>query len=229
MKNYGTLNGEYVLGIETAFSTVSVCLFDKRADHPLELQELSLVKGHAEVLPVCLAKTLAVIREQLVDLSEICVSVGPGSFTGTRIGISAAKALGAVLKIPVHGVSTTAAFAAPHIGSGLPIASVIDVGNGKVYQECFDPCGASISKLKIFDFAEAIRNLPSREVILTGTGAEFLVREATIRGANVRLEGRSDSPGADQIVRASTFEKNELPPRPLYFNTRYQVSVEGPI
>lgn len=218
--------GSYALGIETAFSTISVCVFDKHAGLPIVTEELKLAKGHAEALPILLAKVLREIEKDIERLKEICVSIGPGSFTGTRIGIAAAKALAVVLDIPVFGVSTTSAFAAPFAGAGSPVISAVSAGHDRIYIECFDASGRSASKISIVDVVEAVRNMPNHETIVTGTGAEDFLREAMIRGGNVRLEGRMDSPGADWIAQVCTKAGALLPPRPLYLSNNYGSSIE---
>lgn len=221
-------SGVYALGIETAFSTVSVCLFDPTLQQVVSLEELSLVKGHAEALPLLIAEVLTQAEKEKSAIKEICVSVGPGSFTGTRIGISAAKALAAVRNIPIYGISTTTAFAAPYLGAGVPVVSIIDAGNSRVYFEFFDAFGQRTYDLSVSEIAEAVRILPFHEVIVTGVGSETFLREATARGIHVRPEGREDSPGADEIARAIALRKVEpLPPVPLYLRNQYQDSKKG--
>lgn len=221
-------NRGYALGIETAFSTVSVCLYDLHSQAAVVLEELALAKGHAEILPIFLSNVFEKAGKEIALLKEISVSIGPGSFTGTRIGISAAKAVAAALDVPVFGVSTTTAFASLHFGAGSPIISAIDAGNGRLYLECFDASGHRISTLSLVDIAEAVRNLPSEEVIVTGTGAEALLREAIIRGVNVRLEGRTDTPGAEQIARVNATQISDpLAPEPIYFGNQYESSMKA--
>jgi tRNA threonylcarbamoyladenosine biosynthesis protein TsaB len=82
--------------------------------------------GHA-------ARLLALVNELVTDWSEvdrIAVGVGPGGFTGLRIGIATARALAQARDLPLVGVSSLAALAAPHDG---PVVAVIDARRGEVF------------------------------------------------------------------------------------------------
>jgi tRNA threonylcarbamoyladenosine biosynthesis protein TsaB len=221
-------SGVCALGIETSLSVASICLFDQGSQKAIISEELSIMKGHAEVLPFLLGRLLPQTKKENLLINQICVSVGPGSFTGTRIGISAAKALAAVLNVPVYGTSTTTAFAAPYFGAGLPVMSVIDAGNGRVYFEYFNASGQQVLNLTIAEIAEAARVLPPEQIIVTGLATELFLREASARGVQICSEGRRDSPGAEEIVKTIVLKKAQpLPPEPLYLVNQYRGSSEG--
>ena len=212
-----------VLGIETAFKTVSVCLLDHNTLQLLALEELPLARGHAEALTPAMERVVQKSGLTFASVYGLAVSVGPGSFTGTRIGIAAAKALGATLKVPVWGVSALSAFAAPALRlSTSSVASVIDARNGLVYFQYHASDGTILFPASVLPIKTAVRSLRSEEVLVTGAGAEIFAQEAGWAGADVHVSGRSDSPGADEIaLLAATGAADALEPRPLYFGNNY--------
>ena len=105
-------------------------------------------KGHAEALSADLLKQHHGRGWMAASLrfNRVAVTVGPGSFTGIRIGISAARAVGLALKIPVIGVSTLSAYAAPLIANvvGEVVAVAIDARHGNVFFQGFAPGGRTL-------------------------------------------------------------------------------------
>src|SRR5690606_3902535 len=81
------------------------------------------------------------------DLDAIAVSTGPGSFTGVRVGVAAARGLALALKIPAAGVTTLEALAhqAQAMRPGRPAIAAIDAGRGEVYAASFAADGAPLA------------------------------------------------------------------------------------
>jgi tRNA threonylcarbamoyladenosine biosynthesis protein TsaB len=93
-------------------------------------------KGHAEILPLLLDDVLKQNAYPKVDAISVCV--GPGSFTGLRVGLAAAKALGLTWAVPVHGVSSLEAVAhAARAHQHGPMLIVHDAKRGQVYAQSF--------------------------------------------------------------------------------------------
>lgn len=123
------------LGIETATSIASVGIVG--ADHVFAAQSLPQGGSHARTLLPLIDSTLAAAGMGLRDLDLIAVSIGPGSFTGLRIGLSVAKGLAMATGLPVVGVPTLEAYAqsaAPRLGLVCP---VLDARKGEVYAAAF--------------------------------------------------------------------------------------------
>ena len=99
----------YLLSIETATKTCSVALH-READL-LGVQEVHLDKSHSSLLHVMIADLLNYCGVNKKQLSAIAVSKGPGSYTGLRIGVSAAKGLCFALDIPLIAIETLEAMA----------------------------------------------------------------------------------------------------------------------
>lgn len=132
------------LVIDTATKACSVALYE--GDALLAASHEVIGRGHAErLLPLIAA------LPKRGKASRIFVDVGPGSFTGIRVGVAAAKALGLAWKVPVHGfgcLSLVAAMAREQ----LPEPSAIDVimtgGHGEYFFEPFAPDGSSLTAAK---------------------------------------------------------------------------------
>lgn len=128
----------YILNIETATKNCSVALAkDGKTILCKEIAEEGY--SHAERLHVFIEEIIKEAGITLNDLSAIAVSQGPGSYTGLRIGVSAAKGLCYALDIPLIAVDTLQALASQvTISSGL-IIPMIDARRMEVYSAVFAP------------------------------------------------------------------------------------------
>lgn len=115
---------------------------------------------------------LAQTQRSLGEVEAICVSQGPGNFTGLRLGLATAQGLALSLKIPVAPVPTLEVVAAPFIGTPHPVAAVMDAKRGEVYLGLFDCRGEYPEPLGEPERLAAV-NLPPRlepPLLLTGPG-----------------------------------------------------------
>ena len=127
----------YILNIETATKNCSVSI--SKDGETLLCQEIAETGySHAEKLHVFIEGLLLELELNYKDLNAIAVSQGPGSYTGLRIGVSAAKGLCYALNIPLIAVDTLAVLASQlDITDGL-IVPMIDARRMEVYSEIFD-------------------------------------------------------------------------------------------
>lgn len=142
------------LVIDTATKACSVALYE--GGDILASSHEVIGRGHAErLLPL-----IASLPER-GKADRIYVDVGPGSFTGIRVGVSAAKALGFAWQVPVHGygcLSLVAATAREKIGRQLPVDVVMTGGHGEYFFEAFSADGSSystVASLKPEDISSA--------------------------------------------------------------------------
>ncbi len=126
------------LVISTAGAAVSVALID--GDTLVAERHDLIGRGHAEAIVTTVA---AVIGERGTSVTGIVVDTGPGSFTGVRIGVAAARALGLAWGVPVVGVGSLALVAAAFFaaGSADTVVAVADAGRGRVYWQAFARAG----------------------------------------------------------------------------------------
>jgi tRNA threonylcarbamoyladenosine biosynthesis protein TsaB len=80
---------------------------------------------------------LELAQLKVVDLTALAVSLGPGSFTGVRIGLAAAKGIALPHKLPVIGASTMEMAAYPFRGSSLPVWTIVQAGRGRIIAACY--------------------------------------------------------------------------------------------
>ncbi len=118
-----------------------------------------LTTGHAEILFVRLASFLERNNLAYSDLTRIAVTTGPGSFTGLRIGISAARGLGLALGIRVLGIPNLFALSLQAPASNRnPIAIVLDARRSEAYAQRFSAPGQPLDEAVVLPLAEAATN-----------------------------------------------------------------------
>src|SRR5260370_34990952 len=80
-----------LLAIDTALDACSVTVFDTERDRPLSIESREIGRGHAELLVPLVDQTMKAAGVKFDGIDRIAVTVGPGSFTGLRVGLSAAR------------------------------------------------------------------------------------------------------------------------------------------
>jgi len=123
-----------VLIVDTALGACTACVVED--GRRLGLRAELMTKGHQERLAGMVRDAVAEAGGDFEAIDRIGVTVGPGSFTGLRVGLAFAQGLGAALDRPVVGVSTLDALAASVDQAGL-VAAVIDARRGQVYARLF--------------------------------------------------------------------------------------------
>lgn len=124
-----------VLGIDTATSTASVGLAD--GDRVIAERSLGMTRNHAVSLLPLIDATLHEGGVALLDLDAVAVSIGPGSFTGLRVGLSVAKGLVLVRGMAIAGVPTLEVLAQTAAADGGSVCAVLDARRGEVYTAAF--------------------------------------------------------------------------------------------
>jgi len=166
------------LVIDTSLNACSAALFD--GDRALAQSVEAMARGHQERLGVMVADLFETAGAAPRDLGHIGVTLGPGSFTGLRVGLSFAKGLGVGLGLAPKGIGTLEALACHADLMGEARLSVIDGGRGQIYAQLFtlESHGAPLSLNAESDFA------PFESVsVLTGPGASLLA--AHLPGASI--------------------------------------------
>jgi tRNA threonylcarbamoyladenosine biosynthesis protein TsaB len=192
-----------VLAIDTALGGCSVCVIDAGQSLPLALESEAMTTGQAEAIMPMIERVMKQVDGGFASLERVAVSVGPGSFTGLRIGIAAARAIGLAAGIPVVGVSTLAAYAAPLINpqeSGV-IAVGIDARHGSVFFQAFTASGRTIVLPRVISVKEAGRAIGAGPVRLAGSGAAALAVEAMALGLKASIADLKAAPDIIWIAR----------------------------
>ena len=164
-----------ILQIETSTTSCSVALSEKGKN--LVFKELNERNAHASHLTLFIEEILKEAGKQTADLDAVAVSMGPGSYTGLRIGVSTAKGLCYVLDIPLLGIETLKSMA-NGIRAGftddLLFCPMIDARRMEVYSAVFDKDLNEICPVeaKIIDEKSYSDILSERKVVFFGDGAE---------------------------------------------------------
>lgn len=145
-------------------------------------------KTHSERLMPHIEQLLELGQVAKEDITAIAVSIGPGSFTGLRIGLATAKALAYVWNVPVIGVSTLAALAYACPAPNSLICPLLDAQKGNVYQAVYRWEKGILQEVippRVIAHQEAINELASQPlpVIMLGEGA-VLFQEAIVAAAD---------------------------------------------
>lgn len=183
-----------LLALDTCLNSCSVAVMDgeRVLAHACEV----MARGHQERLAPMAEAAMRGAGIGFPELQRIGVTVGPGSFTGLRVGIAFAKGLGAALDIPVVGVGTLEALAAEATGLVFP---AIDARRGQVYLQAFED-GAALMAPDVLPVETATARLAEialgRPAALVGSGATLLApafpaaRVLAAEGADARAVGR---------------------------------------
>lgn len=134
-----------ILALDTATAAASAAIV--AADRVVAELTINTGRPHSELLLPHLAVLLEQARVAKHDLEGVAVSLGPGSFTGLRIGLSTAKGLAYALGIPIAGVSTLAALAYQCPAAGAIVSPVLDAQRGMVYNALYEWEDGSLQEL----------------------------------------------------------------------------------
>ncbi|MHB8907308.1 MAG: tRNA (adenosine(37)-N6)-threonylcarbamoyltransferase complex dimerization subunit type 1 TsaB [Syntrophales bacterium] len=169
------------LAVECATKTVGIALLDEE-DVVAEIY-LGLGKHHAEVLLPAIERLFLMAGRAPAEVDLLACTVGPGSFTGLRIGVSTIKGLALATGKPVVGVSTLETLAMNAIPSSHLICPMLDARKGQVYTGIYrmgpDIRPRAVGPETLADASQFLRELDRQEVIFLGDGAvrnEELVR-----------------------------------------------------
>jgi tRNA threonylcarbamoyl adenosine modification protein YeaZ len=168
-----TLTGVLVLALDTATPATTVALLRRggpgAADDVLAEDDHIDARRHAEVLVPMVDAVVDRAGVARREIDEVVVGLGPGAYTGLRVGVATALGLGLALGVPVRGAITLDALA---VGSGLtgrPFAVVTDARRREVFWARYDEGGRRVSGPDVgrpLDVAAAVRGRP-----VVGAGA----------------------------------------------------------
>ena len=176
------------LVISTSSGALSVALID--GDAMLAEHHAVIGRGHAETIVGVIA---GLIDDRGGEIGGVLVDIGPGSFTGVRIGVAAARALGLAWGVPVAGIGSLALVAAAAFAadSAETVVAIADAGRGRIYWQTFGRGGAVGAPA--VDEPSAV--IVPHGAAIAGTGADRLAARALAiaepRAADARWLGES--------------------------------------
>lgn len=204
-----TIKMALILNIETATKNCSVAL--SKEGKTLAIRELSEQNfSHAEKLHVFIEELLLEINVTFKDVKAIAVSQGPGSYTGLRIGVSAAKGLCYALSIPLIAVDTLEILARKiQISSGI-ILPMIDARRLEVYSAFFDSNYAKIRETKAEIIDENSFQEETEIIHLIGDGAMKFKEILTDKKFKYYPEIQFPSASEMSLISFQKFQNNQL-------------------
>lgn len=121
-----------LLAIDTSTRQAGVALYDRQRGLLAE-QSWFTANRHTEELMPAISALFAVANATPADLAAVAVAIGPGSFTGLRVGLAAAKGLALAQRVPLVGIPTLDITAYPHQSQPIPVIAIAQAGRGRVY------------------------------------------------------------------------------------------------
>lgn len=208
-----------VLAIDTALGACSACVLDSGETTPLAGEQVAMDRGHAEALMPMIERVMAAIDGGFASLDRVAVTIGPGSYTGLRVGVAAARAIAFAAEIPAVGVTTLAATAAPLIGreSGRVIAAALDARHGQVWFQALNGQGRPLVSIRQVSHRDAARAIGAGPVSLVGSAAAAIANEAWAIGLDALVIDDRKAPDIAWVARLGLIaDPQSAPPRPLY-------------
>jgi len=169
-----------VLALDTALDACAAAVLDTERRDLVASETQPMSRGHAEALMPMVARVMDAARLEFSDIDRIAVTIGPGSFTGVRVGIAAARGIALAADRPAIGLTTLAAFTAPHVAAGFAgtVVPVIDARHGQVYMQVFGPGGRAVIAPRLAAVREAVEQARSRApALITGSAADLVAAE----------------------------------------------------
>ncbi|MBO1038333.1 tRNA (adenosine(37)-N6)-threonylcarbamoyltransferase complex dimerization subunit type 1 TsaB [Brucella pituitosa] len=174
-----------ILALDTASSWCAAAVYDSGTDTVLAEVSEDIGKGHAEVLMDYIERIMRQSGITMSELDRVAVNVGPGSFTGVRIGVSAARGFALALDRPAIGVSAFDALASEVATShpGQPALILLEAHRGEIYAQVFGAGGEAATGPMVLAREEALALIQQQSsgTILAGSAATAL--SETLAGA----------------------------------------------
>ena len=208
-----------ILAIDTALDACAAAVLDTDANKLVAQESQPMKRGHAEALMPLIARVMKASSTAFAALDRIAVTTGPGSFTGLRVGLSAARGIALAAGKPVVGLTTLTAYAAPIVAENgaHPIISAIDARHDHVYFQVVGGDGSSLIRPQVAPIAEALAASKFGAPHLVGNAANILAERWP---AEAPPPFRIDPQAAPDIAwvawLGAAVSPNTAPARPFY-------------
>jgi tRNA threonylcarbamoyladenosine biosynthesis protein TsaB len=189
-----------LLALETSAERGGVALFEGAA--LLGEVEVAEHERHAASLLVCLDSLLARVSRKLDGVDRIALAIGPGSFTGLRIGLATALGLAFGTKRELVPVPTLAALALQSEARGL-VVPLVDARRSEVYAGLYDADARALAPDACLSLDDWLARLPAREPLtFVGSGARlYRAKLEAALGARARFAPEADALRARSVGR----------------------------
>jgi tRNA threonylcarbamoyladenosine biosynthesis protein TsaB len=208
-----------VLAIDTALAACSAAVLDTATGAIVASESQPMVRGHAEALIALVARVVQQADVTLRNIERVAVTTGPGSFTGLRVGLAAARGIALASGAPAVGISTLSAFAAPYLGAdeNHNVVAAIDARHEHVYLQVFAPEGRSLVAPRLAPLSEAVRAASGHTACIVGSAASAVAAALVKTGREPAIVDARGAPDIAWVARlGSVATEKEAPPKPLY-------------
>jgi tRNA threonylcarbamoyladenosine biosynthesis protein TsaB len=210
-----------ILALDTSMGACSAAVLRAGSTaRGLFAREALMARGHAEALMPMIAEVMEEARLDFSALDLIAATTGPGSFTGVRIAVAAARGLALVTPAKLYGIDSLTVMArsarSTGIAEGAPFAVAIDARRGMLYLGLYDDAGGKLDGPLLVSPEDAVSLLPDLHTAV-GNGATLLAEAAAQRGRKVQTALPQLQPSAASLAEIA-LESGETVPtlRPLY-------------
>jgi tRNA threonylcarbamoyladenosine biosynthesis protein TsaB len=208
-----------ILAIDTALDACAAAVLDTDNNKVIAQESQAMKRGHAEALMPLVARVMKESGIAFDALDRIASTTGPGSFTGLRVGLSAARGIALAANKPVVGVTTLAAYAAPHLSEHgeHPVITAIDARHDHVYLQVVTGNGEPLVTPRVAPMEEALATSRFGAPLLVGNAANMLAeRWPKDAAAPVKVEQQA-APDITWVAwLAAAVDPAIATPRPLY-------------
>ncbi|QWG18354.1 tRNA (adenosine(37)-N6)-threonylcarbamoyltransferase complex dimerization subunit type 1 TsaB [Bradyrhizobium sediminis] len=208
-----------ILAIDTALDACAAGVLDTDAGRLIAQESQAMKRGHAEALMPLIGRVMTASGIGFAALDRIAATTGPGSFTGLRVGLSAARGIALAANKPVVGLTTLTAYAAPVVAQNgeHPVISAIDARHDHVYFQVVSGDGGSLIRPQVAPIEEALNAARFGAPHLVGNAARIL---ADRWPADAPPPFRVDAQPAPDIAwvawLAAAVSPDTAPARPYY-------------
>jgi tRNA threonylcarbamoyladenosine biosynthesis protein TsaB len=169
-----------ILAIDTAGVDCAAAVYDASTDKLLAAVTDRIGKGHAERLMAMIDDVLDEAGLPLQAIGRVAVTIGPGSFTGIRVGVAAARGLALALPAEVVGVTTLETLAQAHLATypGQAVIAAMDAKRHEIYAQAFDGDGHPLTEPCSLSLDELRSLAKTHDAVVCGSAAALLDGEA---------------------------------------------------
>ena len=184
-------------------------------------REALMARGHAEALMPMIAEVMEEAGLDFAAIDLVAATTGPGSFTGVRIAVAAARGLALVTPAKLYGIDSLTVMArsarSTGIAEGAPFAVAVDARRGMLYLGLYDDAGGKLDGPLLVSPEDTLPLLPRALRTAVGSGASLLAEAASQRGRKVQTALPELQPNAASLAEIA-LESGETVPtlRPLY-------------
>ena len=208
-----------LLSLDSATTACSAALWGDGA--VLAHRHRAMMRGHAEALVPMIEEVVGEARVGYQELDHVVATVGPGAFTGLRIGLATARGIALAAGVPVGGVTTLEVLAHATGGderAGRTVVVVIETKRADLYLQAFDPALTPLTEPAAHLPEAAARRLPVGPLLFAGDGSARLA--ATLADRDVRYTRAPGAPDAAEVAALAARRLAAggalLVPTPLY-------------